>query len=128
MLFQCFYIVLAPLHVTNVSASANISPSLDVSWRPPIQGIFDSFIIEAQGEGGNVSVVTETVENMDQTSALLTGLQPGTLYTVTVQSVSFNISSSINNDTSVARNVPTSKLYFLLLNSTHCYYMLTYDN
>ena len=80
-----------------------------------MQGVFDSFIIEAQGEGVNVSVVTEAVQNMDQTSALLTGLQPGTLFTVTVQSVSFDISSSINYDTSVARNVPTSKLYFLLL-------------
>ena len=93
-----------------------------------MEGVFDSFFIQAQGEEVDIPVVNQTVQNRSQTSTLLNGLQPGTLYTVTVQSVSFNISSSIKNDTSVARNVPTSKLYFLLLNSIHCYYMLTYDS
>ena len=89
--------------VQNLTAEAINTPSIRVSWDAPSPGNYDGFIIMVDGR--NFSVDNNTLE------VELIGLEPGSLYNVTVRSRWKDVVSA----DAVVEGVPTCKLSTLFI-------------
>lgn len=100
-MLQQLFIFAAPLPVSNVTAFAISSTKVNVSWIPPDSDI-GNFIVSVTRMSNIIK--TKYLSN-EKTSVLVTGLDVGTLYNVSVQV----FSSGIFSREVVAENIPTSK-------------------
>ena len=89
--------------VHNLTAEAINTSSIRVSWDAPSTGNYDGFIIMVDGRMDSVDNSTSKVE--------LVGLEPGSLYDVTVQSRWRDVVSA----DAVVKGVPTCKLNIFYL-------------
>ena len=69
------------------TATALNTTSIRVSWPPISNGSYHDVVVSTNGS-------KETVDNSTHT-AVLVGLIPGTLYTITIEVVYFNASSEL---------------------------------
>ena len=74
-----------------------------VSWEAPFNGSYHSFVVSTSG-------IEETFNN-DTQRVFLIGLTPGTLYSITVRVVYFNVSSKPFE----IEDIPTCKYTYLLV-------------
>ena len=61
--------------------------SINVSWIPPRNGSYHNFVVSTHGR-------EKTTDNNTR-SVVLVGLTPGTLYTINIKVVYFNVSSEL---------------------------------
>ena len=74
-----------PLSVRNLSFTSLNTSSISVSWKPPIEGMYQSFKIYTE------SIVV--VVGNKTTSVHLTDLTSGSLYNISMEAVAYNLSS-----------------------------------
>ena len=93
----------APAPVTGLSAKANYSNAINLSWTASATSGVTYDIYASTTQGTAPGVATLVAQNVAGTSYLHTGLQPGTTYFYTVVAANFGGESSVASSTATTQ-------------------------